>query len=403
MKHQIVPGLIAAVLAAPVHAQWNPLGGEWRKDSEFQVRVMTWNIQDNIRTGETKVEGVNAWTSIAVILASLRPDVLLLQETGDNGCGGCVDLTTELETVIDLLFHGGTDPFLGGPVTAYVQKYAPGYDLPHVFVSGSHDGFNRNVILSRYPFADCNGDTKSTYSNLFVSLPDAYAPGTLANPVIRGVQVAEIDLPDERFPGDMVVLNCHLKSGSAASDLAERLAAGQNIAYFIDHWYNGAGLGVPDPHAKIFDSPVPTGILPAQTPVVIGGDWNEDELSNGRKGPADWIRLASVTGGSDGTDRDRSDGRYDDARNACNPADRSTQSSSKLDYLEWQDSIASAVREFVFNSATIPSGCGGAYPDELMNYPATPSVASGFASDHRPVIVDLALPRNRFWLKSASF
>jgi endonuclease/exonuclease/phosphatase family metal-dependent hydrolase len=153
-------------------------------------------------------------------------------------------------------------------------------------------------------------------------------------------------------------------------------------------------VGIPDPNAKIFDSPPATNVLAPQTALVIGGDWNEDELSNGRKGPAEWIRDAASAVGTDGTDRDRSNSVYDDARNACNPSDRSTQSSSKLDYLLWQDSIATLANQFVFNSASIAGGCSGGFPLELLFFPSSPSVVSTLASDHRPVVVDLELPVN---------
>jgi len=390
MRSLLLPLLVLALPGQP-DAQWSPSTGQWGKQRADHVRVMTWNVQDAIRALEPKNEAVNSWTALAVVVAALQPDVLLLQETGDDGCSGCVDTVAELETVVGLFLRGGSDPFLGGTVGAYVQKYAPGFDLPFVAVSAATDGFNRNLIASRFPFTDLNGDTRTHLSNLATSFADAYAPGTISGQVIRGVQTLELDLPS-LYRGDLVVLNLHLKSGSASSDLAERLSAGQNLAYHVDYWLNGAGTGLPDPNAKIFDSPPATRVLDPWTPVVLGGDWNEDELTNGRKGPVEWVRVAGVTGGLDGTDRDRGDSSADDARNACNAADRSTQSGSKLDWILHQDSIALKRLEFVFNSATIATGCAGAYPPELLLFPSSPSIVSTFASDHRPVIVDFELP-----------
>ena len=390
-SRHILPLLLAPLfLAATSAAQWDPNNGRWAKRDPGNVRVMTWNIQDNIRSGESKIEGNTSWHAIVTIVASLKPDILLLQEAGDNGS---VDSVTNLNTVINLFFHGGTDPFLGGDVTSYVTKYATGYHLPHVFVSFQNDGFNRNVILSRYPFVDLNGDGISQYSDLFFMQSDAYAPGSIGNPIIRGLQMAEIDLPDGRYLGDLVVMNCHLRSGGQSSDLSERLAAGKNIAYMIDYWYGGAGTGTPDPNNVIFESPPAANVLDALTPVILGGDLNEDETTNFRKGPAEWIANAEFESPvADGPDRDRGDSMYDMAVNQCNPNDDATQgNNSTLDYIVWQDSIAVRDLEFIFHAGWIPSGCNSGFPPELLNFPF-PNNATVRASDHRPVVVDVRLP-----------
>jgi endonuclease/exonuclease/phosphatase family metal-dependent hydrolase len=378
------------VLVGPARA-WDPSNGDWSKSDPDDVRVMTWNILDGICRTNSKVEGLNNWTALARAVAAMKPDVLILQEAGDNsgnGTGSGVDSVSQLETTVDLFFHGGTDPFLGGTVTAYVQAYDAGYDLTHVFVSTRTDGYNRNVLVSRFPFSDLNGDGESQYSDIAYLLADLYAPGGTGG--IRGFMFAEMDLPDDPYRGDLVMGNAHLKAGGNSSDLADRLAAAKNVAYFIDYWYNGDDAGVPDPRTKILDSPAATTILTPETPVVIGGDWNEDELTNGRKGPADWLTQAEDAdpSGSDGTDRDRSDMTYDAATNPVNGS-RDTRSSGKLDYIAWQDSIAAIRRAFIFNTSGMPSGW---YPPEIEGF-TIPSLLSNYASDHRPVIVDLTLPR----------
>jgi endonuclease/exonuclease/phosphatase family metal-dependent hydrolase len=378
------------LLVGPARA-WDPANGDWSKSDPDDVRVMTWNVLDGICRTNTKVEGLNNWTALARAVASMKPDVLILQETGDNsgnGTGSGVDSVSQLQTTIDLFFHGGTDPFLGGTVTAYVQAYAPAYDLPYVFVSSRTDNYNRNALVTRFPFSDLNGDGASQYSDMPYLLADEYAPGGTGG--IRGFMFAEMALPNDPYRGDFVMGNAHLKAGSNSSDLQDRLVASQNVAYFIDYWYNGGGSGVPDPHSRILDSPAATMILANETPVVIGGDWNEDELTNGRKGPAEWLTQAQDPDptGSDGTDRDRSDMTYDDATNPYN-GDRATRGSSKLDYIAWQDSIATVRRAFILNTAGLPSSW---YPPEIEGF-TIPALISTYASDHRPVIVDLILPR----------
>jgi len=343
---------------------------------------MTWNVQDAICSTANKLDGINDWTAIARIIASLKPDVLVLQETGDNsgnGTGSGVDSVATLTATINLLLHGGPG------VTAWVQKYDPAYDLPYVFVSSETDGFNRNVVLSRYPFADLNGDGQATRSDIPTVLGDQYAPG--GDGGIRGYMLAELNLPGATYRGDMVAGNGHLKSGSDASDLADRLLAAKNIAYVIDYWFNGAGTGIPDPNGRISDGNPPNlTILPEFTPFVWCGDWNEDEWTNGRDGPALWmIRAAAADPATDGTDRDRADSTHDDARNPFSPSNRRTHNSNKkLDYIAWQDSIATQRVAFVFDNVPIAD-----WPPELVGFAS--SNPTFIASDHKPVVSDFIM------------
>lgn len=387
--------LLVLACGTVANAQWDPNNGDWGKTDESDVRVMTWNIEDGIvSTSLTKTNGFNDWNALVHIVAALRPDVLLLQEAGDqsgNGTGSGADSVSELNTAIDLFLHGGNDPFNGGAaVTAYVQLHAPDYDLPYVFVSNITDGFNRNVILSRFPIADINGDGLASFSN-FVLIPDAYQTG--GNGGIRDFMHAEIDLPDATYLGDLVVGTCHLKAGGTSPDLADRLHAAQNITYFIDYFFNGAGTGVCDPNSKIAFPATTPSVLDLYTPVIWGGDFNENEATNGRKGPAEWFARANVTGGTDGTDRDRTDGVWDSASQPITGeiGTQGSGSTNKLDYQVFQDSVAPVRRQFIFRSSG--SGMTAAkLPLPVRNFPIQPLSASGLASDHRPVIVDYMLP-----------
>ena len=380
--------LALCLISLPATAQFNPAAGDWGKTDPSDLRVMTWNVEDGLCSTNAKAAGLTNWEALARIVASFQPDVLLLQECADNsgnGTGSGADSVSTLETVLDLFMHGGNDPFNGGAaVAAYVQLYAPSYDMPFVFVTGITDGFNRNVIMSRYPFADLNGDGVDQLND-FLQLGDLYSPGV--NGGIRGFMHAEIDLPDSIYAGDLVIGNSHLKAGGGSSNHNQRVAAGQNIAYYIDAMFNGLGGGVADPNSKIL-SPAATTLVSADTVVMAGGDWNEHEGVFG-KGPASWITRAAVTGGTDGTDRDGSDMTYDDSAEFFT-GNKSTQSSSKLDYISWQDSIATLRNSFIFNStAVVPTNL---MPPELAGFFINPQLASGIASDHRPVIADFQLP-----------
>ncbi|MCB9898844.1 MAG: hypothetical protein H6825_12640 [Planctomycetes bacterium] len=391
LRPALVLGLCAA-LAPLAAAQWNPSSGQYGKEDATDLRIMTWNVQDAICSTNDKTNvSLSDWDAVARMIAALRPDVLILQECGDNsgnGTGSGVDSVSTLTTVAGMLLHGGLDTFHGStPITAWVQKYAPTFDMPYIFASASNDGFNRNMILSRYPFGDVNGDGVTQVSDFF-QLADLYSPGS--NGGIRGHMTAEIDLPDATYACDVIVGNSHLKSGGTAGDKADRLTAAKNIAYYVDAQFNGLGTSGADPNNKIL-SPNPTLLPDALTFFVTGGDLNEDELTNGTKGPADWISQAAG-GANDGTDRDRTDMTYDASTQVFSGSRATIGSSAKFDYLVWQDSIATLRRSFVFDSADVFGGGGTpALPPEFNGF-LIPSIVTSSASDHRPVILDLIVP-----------
>ncbi|MEZ6162960.1 MAG: GC-type dockerin domain-anchored protein [Phycisphaerales bacterium] len=375
-----------ALCSGLVQAQWDPFNGDWGKEDPRDLRVMTWNIEDGICSTNDKGDTFSDWNGLVRIVASLQPDVLILQECGDNsgnGTGSGVDSVSTMETVVDLFVNGGTDPFEGGSVGSYIKLFVPDYDLPYVFVSTNTDSFNRNIIMSRYPFADLNGGG-AELSN-FVVLPDEYQSG--GNGGIRGFMFGEIDLPDELYAGDVVIGNAHLKAGGTSGDFEDRETASLNTAYFIDYYFNGAGTGTSDPNNRVAVPSVGS-VLDDNTPVIWGGDFNQNPSSTS---PSAIMTQAAMLGGTDGTDRDRSDSSF---TNASQPVsgDTSTQgSSSRLDYICWQDSIAQVRRQFIFRSSGSNMNISR-LPFPANTFPVNPLSISSLASDHRPVIVDFILP-----------
>ena len=328
--------LAAALLATPALAQWDPANGDWGKSNPDDLRVMTWNVLNGIATSNTdRTDNFNQWNALVRIVAALKPDVLILQECGDG------DSVSVLESQFDDFLYGS-----GGAET-YVQLFDPTYDLPHVFVNAVGDCCNRNVILSRHPFADINADTRSTYTD-FLTINDPNVPyQDGGNGGIRGFMFAEIDLPDATYAGDLVIGNSHLKAFSDSGSFNQRVEATQNIAYFIDAYYNGMGTGTSDPNSAVI-LPTTGDVLDPNTPVIWGGDFNQANYSF----PATTMWQAGTFGGSDGTDRDGSDAMPDTAAHPIS-GETSTQSSSKLDYIVYQDSIATARRSFVFRTLSL--------------------------------------------------
>lgn len=386
------PSLIAlaagSLFTPTALAQFNPSQGQWLKDDPDHVRVMTWNIGDNLTASQTKTDGFNGWTAVVRIVAALEPDVLLLQEAADDN--GADSVSQVQQTLLEFR-NGNGDPNTG---TLGITEIAltPGYDLPHAYILGNAtDGFNRNIILSRFPITDLNGDGQAAADDFFIQ-GDQWAPG--GDGGIRGFSWAEIDLPDQTYAGDLVVGNSHLKAFGDCNSYNQRQRAAMNISYFIQYYWNGNGGPATDPNNAI-NNPASGSVLDPDTPVVWGGDWNNTPTTqldscNGNPGvgqnPVEWITRGDL-GSGNGPDRDGTDAMRDFAQVPGSGGDSSTQSASKLDYLAWQDSIATAANQFIFNagSTSFP------LPQPVASGPR-PTLMSGIASDHRPVIVDFILP-----------
>src|SRR5262245_18519843 len=96
MQHlsRSVLALGLGLFTVAARGQWNPPAAQWLKSDPRDLRVMTWNIEDGICSTNTKVEGFNDWCALARIVAAMQPDMLIMQEVGDNdgeGTGAGVD------------------------------------------------------------------------------------------------------------------------------------------------------------------------------------------------------------------------------------------------------------------------------------------------------------------------
>ncbi|MEL7474296.1 MAG: GC-type dockerin domain-anchored protein, partial [Planctomycetota bacterium] len=204
----------------------------------------------------------------------------------------------------------------------------------------------------------------------------------------RGHQFAEIDLPDDMYAGDLVVGNSHLKAGGGSNDLSQRRLAAQAVSYNIHYWYGGDGGVTPDPNNVVSDGPPASMVLDENTPVIWGGDWNQDDSFLTNPSGPQFFMLQGGGGSGDGTDADGSNSSYDVATEFFS-GNNATLGSSKLDYIAYQDSIATLRHSHVFNSLSIP---GGNYPPEVAGYSGGAALVTLIAADHRPVFADFILP-----------
>ena len=112
-------GFVVAACTQVAAAQWNPDMGQWGKEDPRDVRVMTWNVQDGLCSSNDKVEELDNWAALARIVAAMKPDILLIQEAGDNTGNGT-------GSGVDSVFVGGT---LLVPPTARNGKYEGNVEL----------------------------------------------------------------------------------------------------------------------------------------------------------------------------------------------------------------------------------------------------------------------------------
>jgi endonuclease/exonuclease/phosphatase family metal-dependent hydrolase len=362
------PAALAAVFylvysVAPA-AAFDPANGDWLRASPTYVRVMTWNVLDGVGPGvdttpASPTQIGSQYDYIGRICAAMDPDVIAFQEVQHSSSTSSV--TNALQSWADQFFGAGTF---------------------HVFVTNVSDGWNRNVILSRYPFADLNGfgATRDDLPFIYTG-PGGIPPGGHGG--IRGWPHAGIDLPDAvYFTADLLVGCSHLKSGGTSNDYDQRLEAAQNIAYYLNYALNTTL----DPDGLIPTQP-PNALSP-DTPVILMGDMNEDEDYNGRDGPVKWLTEWKPSVPDDGTDKDWTPSRPDQATDPFTGS-RDTQggqNNRKIDYVLTPDSVVTVVEEFIFNSQT--AAANNALPPQLQGLLGA-ELSSTYASDHRPVILDL--------------
>lgn len=354
--------------AQPVVALDIPNGDYSKNDPNF-VRVMTFNVQQHLgdpgepTTPWTPSQVGSPLSAINLIVEALDPDVLLLQEIGDIGSGW------SFSTVLSNL-------------QAWRNANRPGFSL---YLS-SDGGSIHNAILSRWPFADLNGDGSSTHADiptLSAGPGGDWPPG--GDGGIRGWTQVEIDLPDDPYPGDLYVGNSHFKAGSGFD--SQRIPAAKNIAAYIQYALN---LGT-DPLNVIPNGSQPPNELHIATPVIWGGDFN----SVGSAVPVNVLRSHNPATFDDGTDREGGDSWRSDAATAFDGSTWTHESHSRLDWLYAQDAIAPVDAAFVFDTTRMPANGAlqitqGAPPNMqglLQNWRI-----STIASDHRPVVADIAVP-----------
>lgn len=342
--------------------------GDYSKNDSRYVRIMTWNMLQHLGDpGEPTTPWTGSQTgspvsAINLVVAAMDPDILLLQEVGDIDSG--VSYSQALSSL-----------------QAWRNANRPGFQL----LLSSDGGNIHDAILSRWSFGDLNGDGPSTYidiPNLQPGPGGDYPPG--GDGGIRGWLQAEVRLPDANYAGDLYVGCSHFKAGSEFN--AERVVAAKNIAAYILHGLNSSG----DPLNIIPNASQPPQALGPLTPIVWAGDFN----TAGSNQPVDILRGNNPSVSDDGTDRDGSWAWRSDSATAYNGTFHTWGSSSRLDWILVQDSIAQVNATFIFDTGRMPrsgSTITQGAPPNMVGLFQNANI-NAVASDHFPVIADLDLP-----------
>jgi endonuclease/exonuclease/phosphatase family metal-dependent hydrolase len=314
------------------------------------VAQQTGTFVDRVRTTDLRVVSYNVlWDTIfpevsatqsakfARVVNALNPDILNLQE---------------IDFFNDELTFTATD------VRDLMNSIMP---LPGGASWFAHKGSD-NVIVSKYPLTSQRTDTNPSTG--------------------RGLAIALVNLPNERFTHDFYVMNNHYKccGDPGGPEDAQR----QQHSDALVNWMHNAR----NPNGLI--------TLPAGTPMAVVGDLNmvgslnslntlltgdiSNEATFGADSPPDWDGsgltdahpLHNLNGPADFTWSD-GPGGFPDGR---------------LDYILYTDSVATATKKFILNTVSMTSAQRTATGLQQLDVTKSNSLTD---FDHLPLVVDFRL------------
>lgn len=308
---------------------YNPSVGDFSRSDPAHVRLLAWNTHGNFIADATRDDEYQR------ILQTLSPDIIAFEEMPAALTAAAIQ--TRLDAVLPL---GGTSHWT-------------------VF-RGASDGTNRNVLASR----------RTQYLQITDTTPVSDA---------RGVTAALIDLSDATYAKDIYVMAIHLKCCSGATETARRQKHCDAIAkWFGDIRTSGGAIN-----------------LAANTPVVVMGDFNlvdpdpqQPEVTLRTGAIQDTATYGSAIKGdwdvSDITDV-RPQDPYTANQMTWSTAPGGSYLSSRLDRFYFTDATVAAVHSFVLNTANMTVAQRAAAGLQLGD--------SAIASDHFPIVIDLAVPQ----------
>ncbi len=320
--------IIVSLIASSVYAL-NPLVGDYSKDHPLDIRIMAYNTERRFIAEPAADAAFNR------ILIALQPDIICFEEI--TSAVSTSAMATRLNSIMPI---GGA-----------------GWQIHFGLLGGT-----RNAIASRYPLTLKRTDTIPASST-------------------RGVTIALADLPNASYPVDVYLLGVHLKccGNPGGSEDGNR----QRSADAIANWLGDARGAVRASGDNI--------ALPANTPIVILGDFN---LVGGPQPETTLLTGDIQDSATFGTDV-KGDWDVTNLTN-LNPVDPFTGNNftwqgstsfppSALDRFMTADSAFNAVNKFILNTNTMTPAArsaAGLQPGDTLDTTT---------SDHLPIVVDLRI------------
>ena len=289
------------------------------------LRVMSYNVNfDSIFPINNPAQA----PKFARVMLAVDPDVLCLQEIRRP--------VEEVERLLERIM-----PLTDGR-SWYVYK---GYS---------------NVIISRYPLMDEADKT----------IP----PGQ------RGLAMALVDLPDDRYDVDLYVINNHFKCcGGEKNEGKRRLQADAVVSWVCDATLPGGEIDLPQGTAIVLTGDLNTveGDQPLRT--LLSGEVANTNLFAEVTQP-DWDRTSLTDARPVQNNRGADDYTWRDDHTQFKP--------SRLDYVIYSDSVIEAVHRYILNTTTMTAQ--ELQLTDLQVFDVTLD-QTGAEFDHLPVIVDFRM------------
>lgn len=326
----LVPAFVAmAAVASAFDARTCDLS----KDDPNYVRVLSWNVFRQYPTGSA---AQNA--AFDRVLGAIAPDVICFQELPQA--------------------TGTTDQALIAAVAARLNATVGGSWSINLGIPSASGvaGLNiRNGLASRWPLSQTFDDTVPASET-------------------RGVTMGLVDLPNATYTTDLFAMSIHFKSGGTSDDIARRAVASDAVAAWFGNLRTPGGAIT----------------LPANTPFVMAGDTNFNSAGDATGYNA--LLTGNITDNATYGPDVKGDWDLSDTTDPVPPsipaytfATHDFSSTSRLDRFVYSDSVAVAAQAFFIDTADMTAG-----QLATEGFQATDTTEE-MTSDHRPVVVDLAL------------
>lgn len=319
----LISVFVIFVSAAVAARAYDPPSGDFSKRNAADIRLLTYNTHQVFIADPSKDAAFNR------VLVAISPDIICFEEIITSV--STAQIATRLNTI------------LPNPPNGWVT------------FAGLSDGFQRNVLASRWPLLMARTDTIPASST-------------------RGLTLALVDLPNATYQKDIYLLGAHLKccTSSGNEDVSRQRSADAFASWVGDARQAGGNISLPanTPMIGLGDFNLVGGPQPGQT-IVTGNIIDNAAFGPDVKGDWDVTDLTDLapTNPLNGT---------------INTWPSTTVApTSRLDRFFISDSVTTVATSFVFNTLSM-NAAQLAVAGVQANDTTTNST-----SDHLPIVMDV--------------